>query len=396
MKRSPFLLLVPLLVATTAGTADAAPSFHMGVQKTTSSTCIAGNGTTYSQAGYWADPVALYPQTGDVEYVRGLAYNIGPCNDGASIAFVLPPGAVLATDVAPIKCFWGRIDGTMVVDLPEGPGCTQFPQALPNGGGLLAGAAALAPDQYLDVRVPVRYQQELIGSAAGGAHDLKVNVQTTWATASPVYPLNVGYRARLSSPTNVSIGSTTADLRFDLFTYFKGGTATVEFGTTAMYGSSTAPANVQAGFLSFQPTPQLTGLAPSTQYFWRARFTLPGGAYYVSPMQQFVTGAPQPVPLTVSFSGNGLGRVTSTPAGIDCGYASSNVCTMNVLPGTAVRLTPTPMPGNWFVEWTGACTGVGLCNVTVNQATSLTAHFTIFGPSPVPLPLPPPPSRTPR
>ena len=83
------------------------------------------------------------------------------------------------------------------------------------------------------------------------------------------------------------------------------------------------------------------------------------------------TFALQPFALSVTKAGGGAGTVTSSPAGINCGAT----CTTNFSPGTAVALTATAGAGSFFAGWTGACTGTGACNVTMDAAKSVGAQF---------------------
>jgi surface protein len=77
--------------------------------------------------------------------------------------------------------------------------------------------------------------------------------------------------------------------------------------------------------------------------------------------------------LTVTKSGTGNGTVTSIPAGIDCGAA----CEASYPAGTVVTLTAAPAAGSVFEGWSGACTGeTSTCQVTVNEASNVTATFT--------------------
>ena len=76
-------------------------------------------------------------------------------------------------------------------------------------------------------------------------------------------------------------------------------------------------------------------------------------------------------PLSVGNDGNGSGAVASAPPGIDCG----GDCTENYLYGTKVTLTATAAGGSGFTGWTGACSGVGACQVTMDAAKAVTATF---------------------
>jgi len=76
--------------------------------------------------------------------------------------------------------------------------------------------------------------------------------------------------------------------------------------------------------------------------------------------------------LAVSRAGTGGGKVTTTPAGIDCGAT----CAASYEVGTVVTLTAIPDATSTFAGWSGACTGTGTCAVTVDAARSVTATFT--------------------
>jgi hypothetical protein len=78
--------------------------------------------------------------------------------------------------------------------------------------------------------------------------------------------------------------------------------------------------------------------------------------------------------LTVVKAGTGLGTVTSSPAGINCG----TTCSQNVNNGSMVTLTAAVTgTGSVFSGWSGGgCSGTGACVVTVAAATQVTATFT--------------------
>jgi uncharacterized repeat protein (TIGR02543 family) len=80
------------------------------------------------------------------------------------------------------------------------------------------------------------------------------------------------------------------------------------------------------------------------------------------------------VSVTVTLAGNGSGRVTSDPTGIDCG----GTCEASFPAGTPITLSAAPTDANsTFTGWTGgSCTGTGSCVVTPTDSVTVTATFT--------------------
>ncbi|MGA3054009.1 MAG: choice-of-anchor tandem repeat GloVer-containing protein [Candidatus Korobacteraceae bacterium] len=75
--------------------------------------------------------------------------------------------------------------------------------------------------------------------------------------------------------------------------------------------------------------------------------------------------------LTVSTSGSGT--VISTDGFISC----PGTCSHSYLSNTQVTLNATPAAGWTFSGWSGACSGTGACVVTMTQALSVGATFTV-------------------
>ncbi|MCC8995046.1 MAG: SBBP repeat-containing protein, partial [Candidatus Contendobacter sp.] len=67
----------------------------------------------------------------------------------------------------------------------------------------------------------------------------------------------------------------------------------------------------------------------------------------------------------------GTGKVTSSPAGIDCG----DDCQASYASGD-VSLIAVPAADSDFAGWGGACSGTGACKVTMSADQSVTASFT--------------------
>ena len=81
--------------------------------------------------------------------------------------------------------------------------------------------------------------------------------------------------------------------------------------------------------------------------------------------------------LAVSRTGAGTGTVTSTPTGIECGAT----CSAAFKAGTVVTLNQIAIPGSQFGGWSGACSGSGTCQVTMDQEHSVSAAFEAFNPT---------------
>ena len=77
------------------------------------------------------------------------------------------------------------------------------------------------------------------------------------------------------------------------------------------------------------------------------------------------------VELEVQKSGAGAGTVTSSPAGISCGADCQRYYKKN----TTVTLSAAAGAGSTFAGWSGACSGMAGCTVTMDVNKSVTAQF---------------------
>src|SRR5262249_19366968 len=80
--------------------------------------------------------------------------------------------------------------------------------------------------------------------------------------------------------------------------------------------------------------------------------------------------------LNVSKSGTGSGRVSSVPAGIDCGPT----CSAPFDAGSSVTLTAIPSPGSRFSGWSfGGCAQVCSCQInSVGLDQTVVARFDLL------------------
>ncbi|MEI6209479.1 MAG: DUF1566 domain-containing protein, partial [Desulfuromonadales bacterium] len=78
--------------------------------------------------------------------------------------------------------------------------------------------------------------------------------------------------------------------------------------------------------------------------------------------------------LTLSKSGSGTGSVTPDTGAITWTGTSGSG---RYIIGTLVTLTATPAAGSTFIGWSGACSGSGACQITMDAVKSVTATFNI-------------------
>ena len=75
--------------------------------------------------------------------------------------------------------------------------------------------------------------------------------------------------------------------------------------------------------------------------------------------------------LQIGKQGTGTGAVVSSSPGIECGTDCSEL----YLAGEEVNLVATPDSGSRFAGWSGACSGDGVCSVTMDGARKVWAVF---------------------
>ncbi len=153
----------------------------------------------------------------------------------------------------------------------------------------------------------------------------------------------------LGCVTNISFGGVAADDATNQ-------EALLDCGSTSTVTVTTPPGTIgtQPVTLSTVESDTSAGVSPAS-----ATFT------YTKPPAQTVT---------VHRTGNGAGKVTSTPKGISC---TKKTCSHNFTFGTAVTLKAKASTGSSFVGWTGACVGKKPCKLTADQGLSVTAKFTL-------------------
>ncbi|NJD92160.1 MAG: hypothetical protein FIA91_11725, partial [Geobacter sp.] len=210
---------------------------------------------------------------------------------------------------------------------------------------------------------------------------------------------NTGYNYYGSSPSAVTVGDFNADGRQDLaVANYSLGTVSIltgngngTFQNKVDYGNHSNPNSIAVGDFNGDGRQDLA----VTNYANDSVSILMGnGTGTFLTKVDYTTGSNPRSAVVADFNGdgtadlavansygnsasvflgysNGKGRVTSVPAGIDCG----NSCSESVYATDIVTLTATPDSGMAFAGWTGACSGTGNCTITMNGARSVDAQF---------------------
>lgn len=169
----------------------------------------------------------------------------------------------------------------------------------------------------------------------------RFNTTVAGQTALTLYKAGNGLGTVTSAPTGLNCGATCTT-----------GVANFATGTTV---TLTATAATGSTFAGWGGACAGTGLC---------RVTLNAG--------RVVTATFTRPTFTVSKAGSGAGRVTSVPAGINCGPT----CTAPYNRNTAVTLTAAAHAGSIFAGWSGACSGTAAtCVVTLDTARIAIARF---------------------
>ena len=222
---------------------------------------------------------------------------------------------------------------------------------------------------------------QLVSLAAGttGYGDSTVTVGTTYCYRLRAY--NAAGDSAYSNEACAAAASAT------LYTVTVGkvgtGTGTVASSPSGITCGSDCTENYASGTsLALSATPA-TG---STFTGWSGACTGTGGCALVvnatknvtatfatsTPTTSTTASAQTTYPLTVTKAGNGGGIIASSPAGVNC----SATCSVSFTSGTSVTLAAVTTTRSTFLGWSGACTGTGLCTLTLTTPQAVTATFT--------------------
>ena len=98
--------------------------------------------------------------------------------------------------------------------------------------------------------------------------------------------------------------------------------------------------------------------------------------------------APPVLTLSAATGSQGGGTLTSSPAGLSCtlsNVATSGSCNFAYALNTIVTVTQTPTSGSVFLNWAGACSGTGTCQVPLTASRNVQALYRLAVPGSITL-----------
>jgi hypothetical protein len=361
---------------------------------------VGGTGTVSATGGASGNPVALTSQTTNTCTISGTTVTgiaAGTCtiaaNQAGSTDFSAATQAsqTFSIQAAPTSLVSVTKEGTgtgTVASAPAGIDCGSTCSAnFTQGGSVTLTATAAAGSAFAGWT-----------GACTGTGTCVVNVGTSSASVTATFTALTTFAVSISGAQEVPPNGSTG---------FGSGTATINpvantiayaFNVTGLTGSlagahfhGPAARGANAGVMIDIGANPFSG---TVTYQEADEAAILGGQWYVNYHTAAFPGGELRgqldnlgglFTLTVAKSGTGSGTITSAPAGIDCGSDCSEIYAS----GTPVTLTATPTSPATFGGWSGACTGTGICQVTMSQARNVTATFS----APV---TPPPPANPPR
>jgi hypothetical protein len=219
------------------------------------------------------------------------------------------------------------------------------------------------------------------GTVSGGGAFPAGSSRTVTATANSGYTFNNWTQngsivTALSGYTFTLNANTTLVANFTQLTYTLTVSPSGNGSVTSSPAGISCPSTCSTDFYSGT---QVTLTATPANGFgfsgWGGACSGVGNCVVTMNAAQSVTATFAQTQYTLNVSVAGNGSVTSSPSGISC----PSVCTMNYASGTPVMLTASPAAGATFNGWGGACTGTGICLLTMNTLENVTAMFSSPG-----------------
>ena len=260
------VLAAALLVAGLAHNASAAPHWQDSAWSAGWAYCGVA---TNAKIGYWLD-LGSSPHTGDVSYIHAMA-QAGCAYDTVGFDFLLPATvqeAVSATN--PVYCFK---NGQPMGNSSTGA-CSQTAQ-VGNFGGAFYGWSNLAPGEWFEIQIPVRWFKSQPGTISAA-------LTSGIASLSPSIQPSIIWRPTFANMTgSSSVDGTSANVAFEVDHYYAPASLVIEYGSNGVFDHATPAVAMSAQAFDYpNVTANLPGTTPLTTLSWRVKVTAYGNTYY--------------------------------------------------------------------------------------------------------------------
>ncbi|MBA4265033.1 MAG: hypothetical protein C0453_08125 [Comamonadaceae bacterium] len=268
---------------------------------------------------------------------------------------------------------------------PDSSACAQGAGGVASYSNIASFVSLLAPGSYIRSSVPGTGYAAFNGTSMAAPH-----VAGAWAVMKQAQPgISVTEALALfknhgASVTDTRPGGTVSGLKRVQMGFLAGParTLTVARSGTGSGLVSSSPSGVNCGGDCTESFPDGGSVTLSAVAATGSTFSGWGGACsgmgsctvsMTDDRHVIATFTGQPQTLQVIRQGTGLGSVSSSPAGIQCG----TTCSVSLPYNTLVTLSATASLGSRFSGWSGACIGTGPCTVTLTSAQQVTATFAV-------------------
>lgn len=337
------------------------------------------SGTQFQNASGKAWNFSMANGVQSADYKNEPGRKVWVVRDGDSSPGNRPPSGQNATINVAIGGSYGFDNAGFGFSDPEDGGSLQAVRidSLPDSGSLRFNQSDIAPGTVLSATDP-----------QAGLHLLVFKAPTYAAAATTSFTFSVRDSAGTYDPSPNTI---TIHYHSPFYTPYTPSTLTVErigtgsgavIGTGIDCGADCTESFVNGAMVTLTASPS----PGSTFTGWSGECTPNGPTCQVamsvakSIVASFTAINSKTYP--VSVTKEGVGAVTSSPLGIDCG----EVCHKDFTENTFVTLTAMPPAGSVFTGWSGACSGsLPVCQLTLGAARKVVATFSPNPPANYPL-----------
>jgi hypothetical protein len=301
------------------------------------------------------------------------------CAEGFPIAQgVCPHADLVASTVTPTSAivgtavnFRGTVTNSGVNNTATGFSNLFQVATAANGGGTVSNISVNALSTSLKINLPTIINSSSYTFSTAGTRSVRLCADMNASSVGTITESNESNNC--GTWTNVSVTAVPVNA-----------TANIDASPTTIPSGSASTlswsySNASACTITSQPNPTIypsgSGSASTGNLVNDRTYTITCDPGAVDSVIVNVQAASANYTLNVIKSGQGIVTSVSNPTqtNINCGASCQSTYSQN----TIVTLTATPNTGRIFTGWGGACSGIGSCNLTMDNSKTVTANFAV-------------------